>query len=77
MEIYITYLLQILCFSSRFRRFEMQNFLRPPTMVAYNSPPPSPHKFFHFYGPETYLQLTNSKIRGRKFGEEDSKKLKL
>ena len=36
MEIYITCLLQILSFSSRFRRFEMKNFLRWPTMVADN-----------------------------------------
>ena len=36
MEIYITYLLQILSFSSRFRRFEMKNFLRWLTMVADN-----------------------------------------
>ena len=34
MEIYITCLLQILSFSSRFRRFEMKNFLQQPTMVA-------------------------------------------
>ena len=36
MEIYITYLLQILSFCSRFRRFEMKNFLRWLTMVANN-----------------------------------------
>ena len=36
MEIYITYHLQILSFSSRFRRFEMKNFIRRPTMVANN-----------------------------------------
>ena len=35
-EIYITCLLQILSFSSRFRQFEMENFLRRPTMVADN-----------------------------------------
>ena len=48
MEIYITYLLQILSFSSRFGRFEMKNFLCPQTMVAANisdSPPP-PGYFF-------------------------------
>ena len=36
MEIYITYHLQILSFSSRFRRFEMKHFIRRPTMVADN-----------------------------------------
>ena len=36
MEIYVTYLLQILSFSSRFRRFEMKKFRRRPTMVADN-----------------------------------------
>ena len=36
MEIYITSLQQILSFSSRFRQFEMKNFLRRPTMVADN-----------------------------------------
>ena len=35
-EIYITCLLQILIFSSRFRRFEMKNVLRRPTIVADN-----------------------------------------
>ena len=34
MEIYITYLLKILSFSSPFRRYEMKNFLYRPTMVA-------------------------------------------
>ena len=34
MEIYITCLLQVLSFSSRFRRFEMKSFLRWPNMVA-------------------------------------------
>ena len=33
-EIYITCFLQILNFSSRFRQFEMKNFLRRPTMAA-------------------------------------------
>ena len=48
MEFYITSLLQILCFSSHFRRFEMKIFLRRPTMMAENisqlvtPPPPSP-----------------------------------
>ena len=37
MEIYITCLLQILSFSSRFIRFEIKNFLRQPTMVADNN----------------------------------------
>ena len=36
MEIYITYLLQMLDFSSPVRRFEMKNFSRRPTMVASN-----------------------------------------
>ena len=36
MEFYITSLLQILCFSSHFRRFEMKIFLRRPTMMADN-----------------------------------------
>ena len=40
MEIYITYLLQILTFSSLFRRFEIKNILRRPTMVG------SGHKAF-------------------------------
>ena len=35
-EIYITFLQWILSLSSRFRRFEMKNFLRRPTMVAGN-----------------------------------------
>ena len=34
LEIYITCLLQILSFSSRFRRVEMKNFLRRPTMMT-------------------------------------------
>ena len=36
MEIYVTYLLQILSFSSLFRRFEMKSFLRRPAIVANN-----------------------------------------
>ena len=36
MEIYITCLLQILSSSSRFRRFEMKNFLHRPTIMADN-----------------------------------------
>ena len=36
MKIYITHLLQILNFSSPFRRFEIKNFLCRPTMVAGN-----------------------------------------
>ena len=61
MKIYITHLLQILNFSSPFRRFEIKNFLRQPTMGADNIsnlvpplPPPPPQNFFHFYGPDTY-----------------------
>ena len=51
MEIYITSLEQILSFSSRFRRFEMKNFLRRPTMVANNiTQLVVPQIFFHFYG---------------------------
>ena len=51
-EIYITYLLQILSFFSRFTRFEMQNFLRRSTMVDDNiSQFVAPPEFFHFYGP--------------------------
>ena len=34
MEIYISYLQQILSFSSRFRWLEMKNFLRRLTMVG-------------------------------------------
>ena len=62
-EIYITCLLQILSFSSRFRRFEMKNFLQQPTMVAIiyiiiNLPSPHDRIFFiptgllylHLYG---------------------------
>ena len=37
MEIFITSILQILSFSSRFRQFEMENFLRRPTMVTDNN----------------------------------------
>ena len=54
MEIYITCLLQILCFSSRFRQFEMKNILHQPTMVADNitelsaPPAPLPPEFFSF-----------------------------
>ena len=36
MEIYITYLQQVLSFSSRSRRLEMKNFLSWPTMLANN-----------------------------------------
>ena len=52
MEIYINRLLQILSFYSRCRRFEMGNFFRRPTMVAYNiSQLVATQNFFHFYGP--------------------------
>ena len=53
MKIYITHLLQILNFSSPFRRFEIKNFLRRPTMVADNisNLVAPPQNFFHFYGP--------------------------
>ena len=54
MEIYITYLLKILSFSSPFRRYEMKKFLYRPTMVAdhisYLVAPPQ--NFFQFCGPE-------------------------
>ena len=45
METYITCLLQMLSFSSRCRRLEMENLFRRPTIVAYNiskllTPPP-------------------------------------
>ena len=55
MKIYITHLLQILNFSSPFRRFEIKNFLRQPTMGADNisnlvpplpAPTPPPKIFF-------------------------------
>ena len=36
MENYITCFLQVLSFSSSFKRFEMRNFFRRPTMVAEN-----------------------------------------
>ena len=47
METYITCLLQMLSFSSRCRRLEMENLFRRPTIVAYNisqllTPPPPP-----------------------------------
>ena len=53
MKIYITHLLQILNFSSPFRRFEMKNSLRRPTIVADNiSNLVAPlQNSFHFYGP--------------------------
>ena len=46
MKIYITYLLQILSFSSRFGRFEMKNFPCPQTMVAANISYSPPRYFF-------------------------------
>ena len=46
METYITCLLQMLSFSSRCRRLEMENLFRRPTIVAHNIsqllPPPPP-----------------------------------
>ena len=45
MEIYITSLLQILSFSSCFRRFEIKNFV-------------APQNIFHLYGPETRMIKT-------------------
>ena len=65
MEIYITYLLQILSFSSRYRRFEMKNLLRQPTMVADNiSRLVAPRQTsFHFYGPA--LRMFNNTFSDR------------
>ena len=53
MEIYITSLLQILSFFSRFRRFEMTNH---GSREFYKIGSPPPHNFFHFYGPD-YISL--------------------
>ena len=62
MEIYITRLLQVLSFSRPFRRFEMKNFLRRPTMVADNiSLSVAPQNFFHFYGPVSYQEIKQTK----------------
>ena len=56
MEIYITRLLQIWSFPRPFRRFEIKNFHRRPTIVADNisllvapllPPPPPPHTHTH------------------------------
>ena len=49
MEIYITSLLQILSFFSRFSRFEMTSH-GGPEFYKIGSPPQ--HNFFHFYGPD-------------------------
>ena len=52
MKIYITPLLQILDFPSPFRRFEIKNSLRRPTMVADNISNLVAHQnLFDFYGP--------------------------
>ena len=48
MEIYITRLQQILSFSRRCRRIEMENFFRQPIMVAYNFIISSPPEFSSF-----------------------------
>ena len=57
-EIYITYLLEILRFSSRFRQFETKNFLCRPTIVAGSILQlVAPQIFFHFYGPATLLEI--------------------
>ena len=49
MKIYITHLLKILNLFSPFRRFEIKNFLRWPTMVADNiSNLVAPPEFFSF-----------------------------
>ena len=50
MKVDITHLLQIINFSSPFRRFEIKNSLCRPIMVANNIFPPQ--TFLHFYGPE-------------------------
>ena len=62
MKIYITHLLQILNFSSPFRRFEIKNFLRRSTMVADNisNLVAHPKNFFHFYGPVIQTKLVTS-----------------
>ena len=59
MEIYVTCLLQILSFSSPFRRFQVKNFLRPPTMVAdiISQLVAPTQNFCHFYGPVTLFLL--------------------
>ena len=60
MEIYITYLLQILSFSSRFRRFEMKHFLRLPVMVADNiSWLVVPPEFFSFLRAWDFFSVFN------------------
>ena len=57
MDIYITCLLQILNFPSRFRRFEMKHFLRRPIMVVESTSwLVAPQNFFHFYGLVKYSQ---------------------
>ena len=55
MKVDITHLLQIINFSSPFRRFEIKNSLCRPIMVAnniLNLEPSPPQTFLHFYGPE-------------------------
>ena len=49
MKVDITHLLQIINFSSPFRRFEIKNSLCRPIMVANNI---LNLTFLHFYGPE-------------------------
>ena len=56
MKIYITHLVQILNFSSPFRRSEIKNVFRRSTMVADNISKlvAPPQNFFHFYGPDNH-----------------------
>ena len=66
MKIYITHLLEILNFSSPFRRFEIKNVLHRPTMMADNisNLVASSQNFFHFYGPADKLFSSNLKDVG-------------
>ena len=65
MEIYITYLLQMLSFPSRFKQFEMKNVVRRPTMgpTTFMIRSPPPQNFFHFSGPDMvqFLLLLHAK----------------
>ena len=63
MEIYSTCLLEILGFSSRFRRFEMKSFLRRPTKNLFVIG--TPQNFFYFYRPGRNRQHKLSKSVNR------------
>ena len=77
MEIYITCLLQILSFFSRFRRFEMKNFLCQPTMMADNiSQLGAPKNFFYFYGPTYYVKDCAKIVQIQSFFWSESGKCK-